>query len=458
MAIFFDSSMQIQFKYWITCLKKSYQAVYTTTGYLFPAFSNFTIFILFIFAILCILQIDMRGGYDLRNRYSVGRMCKYCLFLEDHSMYTSRKRSYTTKQALIHLLMLAMVLIPGPRLILASEEVSDEDGSMLLVLEDCDSDNKLSTEPYGDTVSLLNSRGQLIRVVARGLMITDGCGGLSVSEDGRFFAICERASNALTVYETATGIKKWSLSGFFNSAAFANGLIYATGGESIFAIDNTGTIVKHNRIGGIDIAVDNKHDCLWIVGLDIKKCGLDLQLDFKAQLTLDSTHTGGFSVDVCPDGSIWIAERNVDDEYGSKNRLVKRSLYGSILKTIDLDFSPVSLRIDRYDGSVWTTGRIKGPRDFSKIGDEWPETLDEFNDLVITKVETFTRKYDSEGNLIFEISEGGYSIELDQSDRSVWITGKKNIWHYSANGRKLSSYASSPEGQKWLAIVPGKNN
>jgi hypothetical protein len=371
-------------------------------------------------------------------------------------MYTSCKHSNAAIHALIHLLMLAMVLIPGPRRILASEEAPNEAGAMVLVLEDCDSDNKLSTEPYGDTVSLLNSRGQLIRVVARGLMITDGCSGLSVSEDGRFFAICERASNALTVYETATGIKKWSLLGFFNSAAFANGLIYATGGESIFAIDNTGTIVKHNRIGGIDIAVDTKHECLWIAGLDIKKCGLDLQLQFKTKLTLRVTQTGAFSVDFNPIGSIWIAERNVDEEYGSKNRLVKRSLNGGILKTVDLDFSPIRLRIDGYDGSVWTTGRRKGPRDFSKIGDEWPETLDELNELVKTETETFTRKCDSEGNWIFEISDGGYSIELDQSDGSAWIADKKNIWHYSANGRNLVSYAGSSDCQKWLAIIPGK--
>jgi len=117
--------------------------------------------------------------------------------------------------------------------------------------------------------------------------------------------------------------------------------------------------------------------------------------------------------------------------------------------------SPIRVRINRYDGSVWTTGRIN-ERDFSRIGDEWPDTLDELNDLVKTNTGTFTRKYDSEGNLIFEISEGGYSIDLDPSDGSVWIAGKKNIWHYSANGRNLASYGGVSDGQKWLAIVPGK--
>ena len=244
----------------------------------------------------------------------------------------------------------------------------------------------------------------------------------------------------------------------FNSALFANDLIYAVNRHNVFAIDNKGTIVKHSRLGGFDIAVDPDHDCLWIVGSDVKKCNLDLQLDFKIRLALGrKNNAGAFSVDVNPDGSVWIAEQNVFEKYGSKNQLVKRSPDGRILKTIDLDFSPIRVRTDRYDSSVWTTGRIN-ERDFSRIGDEWPETLDELNDLVKTKTETFTRKYDSEGNLIFEISEGGYFIELDPSDGSAWIAGKTNIWHYSANGRNLASYTSSSDGQKWLAIVPGKGN
>ncbi len=373
-------------------------------------------------------------------------------------MYASCKHSNTVKHVLIHLLMLALFLMSGPQLIFALEETPNETGTMLLVLEDCDSDNRDSTPPYGDLVSLLNSKGELIRKY-HSLEIQStfsGCTKISASEDGRFFVVCENAPNKLTMCETATRKELWSLWMDFESAVFANDLIYAVNRNNVFAIDNTGTIVKHSRLGGFDIAVDPKHDCLWIVGLDVKKCDLDLQLQFKTKLTLDANKTGAFSVDVSPDGSIWIAEQNIRQEYGSKNRLVKRSLYGGILKKIDLDFSPIRLRIDKYDGSVWTTGMTR-ERDFSGIGDEWPETLDELNELVKTEIETFTRKYDSEGNLIFEISEGGYSIELDPSDRSAWIAGKKNIWHYSANGQNLASYAGSSDGQKWLAIIPGKS-
>jgi len=374
-------------------------------------------------------------------------------------MCISYKLSNAIRKTLTHILMAASIAILIPESSLALKEAPDETGTMLLVLEDCDSDNKDSTLPFGDVVSLLNSKCELVKKF-RGLRIQSTFSGpraISASEDGRFFVVCENVPGKLIMYETATLRELWSLWMDISSAVFANDLIYAVNGNNVFAIDNTGTIVKHSRLGGADITVDTKHDCLWIVGDDVKKCNLDLELQFKTKLTLDADKTGALSVDVSPDGSIWIAEQHIRQEYGSKNRLVKRSLYGGILKIVDLDFSPVRVRIDRYDSSAWTTGMRK-ERDFSRIGDEWPETLDELNELVITKTETFTRKYDSEGNLIFEISEGGYSIELNQSDRSVWIAGKTNIWHYSDSGQNLTSYAGSSDGQKWLAIVPGKSN
>ena len=371
-------------------------------------------------------------------------------------MYTSHKHSNTVKRALIHLLILAIILILSLQLIFDSEEAPSTDGTMILVLEDCDSDNKLSTPPHGDRASLLNSKGELIRKF-HGLCIQSTFSGsriISVSEDGHFFAVCERTPNTLAVYETATGRKMWSLIGIFNSAVFANSLLYASNTESIFVIDNTGIIVKHTRIITYDMTIDRARNCFWISGLDIKKCNLDLE----PVLTIKCIKgiRGPLLVEVNPDGSIWIAQKDAYERYGSENRLVKVSPEGKVLQTINLGFSPARVCVDRSDGSVWTTGKIKGPRDFSRIGDEWPETLDELNDLVKTNIETFTRKYDSEGNLIFQISEGGYSIEMDQSDGSVWIAGKKNIWHYSAEGENLVSYAGASDGQKWLAIVPGK--
>ena len=261
------------------------------------------------------------------------------------------------------------------------------------------------------------------------------------------------------MYRTANGIRQWSLAGFFRSAVFADDLIYALGGpKSVYAIDRTGTIVKHSRIGwAIDIVFDSKSKCLWIVGGDIKKCSLDLKLQFKARLPSSIIniyqHGAAFSVDVNPDGSVWVAGRNVFGREGDENQLVKISPAGQLLKTIVLDFCPQRVRVDRSDGSVWTTGRVRR-QDYSRIGDEWPETTDELDELIEVEVESHTRKYDSEGKLLVKNTQGGTSIEVDPSDGSVWIAGDKGILHYSSTGANLAKYTGVSGNQKWLAIVP----
>ena len=111
--------------------------------------------------------------------------------------------------------------------------------------DNCDSDNDHTTPPFGDVVFLLNSSGELVREIHR-LKVGwnfSGCRAISASDDGRFFVVCENVADKLTVYETATCRELWSLSGEFESAVFANGLVYALNRENVFAIDNTGTIV-----------------------------------------------------------------------------------------------------------------------------------------------------------------------------------------------------------------------
>jgi hypothetical protein len=360
-----------------------------------------------------------------------------------------------TQYALFLLLALVFVLALGPGRSFALEKAPNGVGSRFLVLDDCDDDNSLRTAPYGDTVYMMDSQGEIIKVVARGLMITKDCDGLSVSEDGRFFAVYDYSSHTLTMYEMASGAKRWSLMGFFNTAVFANGLIYAMSGENVFAIDNTGTIVKHVRFGGLDIAVDSVHDALWLVGLNVKKFNLDLELQFKMELTNRAMNTGAFSMDVNPDGSVWIAERNPHDKRDSKNQLVKRSPEGAVLQIIDLAFCPRCVRVDKSDGSVWATGKIEGDRDFSKIGDDWPDTLVELDELTKTADKTFTQKFDAKGKLLLSIPKCGESLIVDPYDGSVWITAGKKIWHFSSTGEKLGVYTGDTNSPKWLALIPG---
>ncbi len=369
-------------------------------------------------------------------------------------MLTPAKPFDSMKRAAMPVFIALGVAMFVPEIALASGDTQNQTGTTLLALDDCDQDNNHRTFPFGDRVLLLNSRGELFREIPRLTVGKNwlGCRAVAASEDGRFFVVCEDSADEVTMYQASTGMKLWSLSGFFQSAVFADGLVYALARDSVYAIDRTGTIVKHARIGGgFDIAFDPSGKCLWIVGMNIKKCDLDLKLQFRLSLPFSTLTAGAFSVDVNPDGSAWVAGSNAHERYDAGNQLVKISPQGQSLRTIDLDFCPQCVRIDKSDGSVWTTGRIRR-KDYSRIGDEWPETLAELEELVELPVQNHTRKYDAEGRLLVASTRGGMSIEVDPSDGSVWIAGDKSLWHHSSTGSSLSTYEGV--SAKWLAIVP----
>jgi hypothetical protein len=117
---------------------------------------------------------------------------------------------------------------------------------------------------------------------------------------------------------------------------FADGLIYALGPHGIYAIDREGTIIKHSRFGGgVDIVFNSLDKSLWIVGTTIRRYTLDLRLLFKVRPPFSTLNAGAFSVDLNPNGSVWIASRNAYEREGIANRLMKISPAGEILKAIE---------------------------------------------------------------------------------------------------------------------------
>lgn len=371
-------------------------------------------------------------------------------------MPTISNSSGSTRPTPLWLLLLLLTTISAPETGLASKEAPDPARAKLLALGEYDSDDGHKTNAHRDSVLLLNSEGELVRQIPRPSKSQGygGCRGLSASRDGRFFVICGHSEEGLSMYRTSNRVKLWSLAGFFRSAVFADGMIYAVGPGGVYAIDHTGTIVSHSRVGGgIDIAFDPLGKSLWIVGMNIKRYTLDLRLLFKVRLPFSAPDSGAFSVDLNPDGSVWVAGRNPYEREGDGNKLVKISPAGRVLRVIHLDFCPQRVRVDISDGSVWTTGRVR-QEDYSRIGDAWPETVAELDELVEVGVQTYTCKYDSEGELLLKSAEGGTSIEVDPSDGSVWITDGKSMSHYSSTGAKLATCAGLSGRARWLAIVP----
>ncbi len=135
-----------------------------------------------------------------------------------------------------------------------------------------------------------------------------------------------------------TGKRVWSLDGGFDAAtSSSNGLIYALTssgtiyGDKVFVIDAGGQVLQQAKLGPFDLTLDGERHALWLVGKKIIKCDLDLNL----LLELDSIGWCAVSVDIAPDHSAWIAERQHPDIANSTNRLVKVSPNGRIKRQWD---------------------------------------------------------------------------------------------------------------------------
>lgn len=322
----------------------------------------------------------------------------------------------------------------------------------LLVLDNCDSNYK--SPPFNDVVLLLNNKGEVINQI-NGLNICQSIAGnraISVSEDGRFFVVCENVANKITAYNLSSGDEIWSLPGDFTSVAITQGVIYALTsdgtiyGDGITVIDSGGNIIKQSKeANGFDILIDPNANCLWLVGGDIKKCDMGL----KIVKTISPITWCAVSVDICPDGSIWVAEREHPDVAGSQNRLLNISSKGKILQNVPLnDLSPRCVRVNKSNGSVWITGicgLYKKKLSFRRWPPSWRKTY--------KYIGPRTKKYSSKGKLLLEIKRGGNSIDIDPSDDSVWIADRTQLLHYSSEGKKLNTCNDVSDNQKWITIA-----
>ncbi len=65
-----------------------------------------------------------------------------------------------------------------------------------------------------------------------------------------------------------------------------------------------------------------------------------------------------------------------------------------------------------------------------------------------------THHYDASGALLKEINAGGHSIAMDPSDRSLWIAGKENVYHYSSTGARIARFGGVSAQQKYVVVLP----
>jgi hypothetical protein len=335
--------------------------------------------------------------------------------------------------------------------------------SKILVLDDYDPDFR--NPPFEDVVLSFTPRGRAIRKV-KDLNICETVGGgrsLSVAPDGRFFVVCENVGKHLIAYDTQSGKQLWIQGGEYTAATIApDGMTYAVisagtiYGDQTVLIDRRGQIVKQAKVGGFDLAVDPYEKVVWLVGANIKQCDLELNVLHE----LDPIPWCASSVDVNPDGTIWLAEREHSQVSQSTNRLFKISRGGVIKKTIDLGFSPFCLRVDRSDGNFWVTGAAFPMPATARLLEAIEKRTGRLpigkrirDFLTRERVSLRTHNYDAEGKLLQTIKDGGHTIEIDPADGSVWLAGRGRISHYSRTGARLCRLRKTSGSQEYIAIV-----
>ena len=323
----------------------------------------------------------------------------------------------------------------------------------ILVLDNCDSNYKFP--PFNDVVLLLNDKGKVINQI-NGLNICQNIGGnraISVSDDGRYFVVCENVADKITAYDLSTGDERWSLPGKFRSVAIANSMAYVLSSsednkmykDEILTIDSEGNIIKRSKeIQAFDIVIDPNVNCIWLTGMDIKKCNMELQV----VKTIDPITWYAVSIDVDHEGTVWVAERMHRQVSGSQNRLLNISKECELLQSIPLnDLSPRCVRVNRSNNSVWITGK-RGRYKMSLALNKWPPWQKTYQEIGPR-----AQKYSPDGKLLLEIKRGGQFIDIDPSDGSVWIADRTQLLNYSSQGKKLKTCDDVFGDQKWIAVV-----
>jgi len=287
---------------------------------------------------------------------------------------------------------------------------------------------------------------------------------LASTPDAMSFLVCENVAHKISAFDTKTGKPSWSLDGNFEAATISsNGLIYALTsagtiyGDKVLVINAAGKVLYEAKLGGFDLALDSERHVLWLVGKKLIKCDLDLNL----LLELDYIGWCAVSVDVGPDHSAWVAEREHPNVANSTNRLLKISPNGRIQKSVGLNWSPFCLRVDPIDGSVWATGvevhssATQRMLEFTEKGTgTLPLSKSTRASLTKPNVLRKTHHYDASGTLLKEINAGGLSIALDPADRSLWIAGKENVYHYSSTGDRIARFGGVSGQQKYIVVIP----
>lgn len=299
--------------------------------------------------------------------------------------------------------------------------------AIIWVFHDADPDYQMP--PFDDTLTAMTEGGRPY-ITQGGFNISQSIGAnrvITSARDGSSILVCENVADRMSKIGAAGDIV-FSIARPINAVdVTSDGTIFGLEdhrgtifGENILRISAAGQVLQQAAYGGFDLAVDENHHGIYVVGADIKYLNLDLQLMW----TNDPIPWCAVSVDIASDGSAWVAEREHSQVLGSANRLRRISPQGTLLQTINLAYSPFCVRVDRTDDSFYVS-----------------------SDRLY--------KYDRQGVLLFAALLGrGWGMALNAA-REIWVGTYADIRKFSPNGTLLLTTNRFSYGSvTYVATVP----
>ncbi|MHC4153877.1 MAG: fibronectin type III domain-containing protein [Planctomycetota bacterium] len=295
--------------------------------------------------------------------------------------------------------------------------------------------------PFDDSLTGVDGLGEAV-LRRTGFNICQTVGGhraIAVSDIDQTVLVCENVSWQYS--GIVPRLSKWDYQGnkifaitrhnTYSAVDIADdGTIYALTskgtiyGYSMLKILLDGNIVAEELISGFDLAVDEVLGGIYVVGADIKYCTPDLGLEW----TIDPVGWCAVSVDTCSDGTAWVAERRHSQIPSSADRLHHVSRSGTILQTVDVDYPPFCVRVDKWDNSIYVASA----------------------DLY---------KYNSAGILQWSVplppgpwNLAGWSLAIDAYRRGIWVGTMDDVRLISFDGTTVLTVDEFPRAdQKYVA-------
>jgi DNA-binding beta-propeller fold protein YncE len=104
-------------------------------------------------------------------------------------------------------------------------------------------------------------------------------------------------------------------------------------------------------LSGFDLVTDVFHDTVWVTGATTHAARISTR---RVSVTDAAPLGSGVSIDVAPDGTVWVAERDIQ---GGVNAVRHIDVDGATLQTITPPGggSPFGVRVDPLTSDVWFT-------------------------------------------------------------------------------------------------------